>query len=340
MSTVLNHLLKTRNSVDLFPSCRIKALIWQPTPAIYPILYALSWGGSELQMILKGENLIKQAKGPAVAFQGERGAYSEIAARHFFGKQIRLVPCLSFDLVFKTVEGGSAQFGVIPVENSLAGSIHQNYDLLVKHSLQIIGEQNVRVIHNLIVNPGVRSRSIRRIFSHPQALMQCQKFTRRMKSAEIVPTYDTAGSVKKIKEEALLDAAAIASELAAEIYGMEIIRRQIQDNSVNFTRFLVLSKKRRIPKDANKTSIVFSIKNMPGALFRSLSVFALRDIDLYKIESRPLLGKPWEYLFYIDFAGSLRQENCRNAIAHLSEITTFLKILGSYPRDTGLKSNG
>ena len=283
---------------------------------------------------------MKKSRSPVVAFQGERGAYSEIAARHFFGKQARLVPCLSFDLVFNVVESGSARFGVIPVENSLAGSIHQNYDLLLKHNLQIIGEQNVRIIHNLIVNPGVKPRAIRHIFSHPQALMQCQKLTSRMKDAEIVPTYDTAGSVKRIKEETLLDGAAIASELAAEIYGMEIIKRQIQDNSENYTRFLVLSKKTRIPSDANKTSIVFSIKNMPGALFRSLSVFALRDIDLYKIESRPLPGKPWEYLFYIDFAGSLRQENCRNAITHMSEITTFLKILGSYPRDTGQKSNG
>ena len=283
---------------------------------------------------------MKKPQGPAVAFQGERGAYSEIAARHFFGKEIRLVSCVSFDLVFKTVERGNARFGVIPVENSLAGSIHQNYDLLLKHNLQIIGEQNVRIVHNLIAHPGVKQRSIRRILSHPQALMQCQKLTGRMKSVEIVPTYDTAGSVKRIKEETLLDGAAIASELAAEIYGMEIIKRQVQDNSENYTRFLVLSKRTRVPSGANKTSIVFSIKNMPGALFRSLSVFALRDIDLYKIESRPLPGKPWEYLFYIDFAGSLRQENCRNAIAHLSEITTLLKILGSYPRDTGQNSDG
>jgi prephenate dehydratase len=279
-------------------------------------------------------------KDPVVAFQGERGAYSEIAATRFFGKRIPLVPCVSFELVFKTVESARARFGVIPVENSLAGSIHQNYDLLLKHNLQIVGEQNVRIAHNLVVNPGVKLSAIRRIFSHPQALMQCQKFTARLKKAEIVPTYDTAGSVKKIKEEKLLDGAAIASEWAAEIYGMEIVRRQIHDNSENYTRFLVLSKRTRIPANANKTSIVFSIKNMPGALFRSLSVFALRDIDLYKIESRPLLGKPWEYLFYIDFAGSLRQENCRNAIAHLSEITTFMKILGSYPRDLGLKSHG
>ncbi len=280
-----------------------------------------------------------RSRGLRVAFQGERGAFSEIAARQFFGSLVRLIPCVSFDLVFDRVESGGARFGVIPVENSLAGSIHQNYDLLLEHDLQIIGEQNVRIVHNLIVNPGVRFSGVRRVFSHPQALMQCQKLIRRLKRAEVVPTYDTAGSVKKIKEEGLLDGAAIASELAAEIYGMEIIKRRIQDNPENYTRFLVLSRRARIPTAANKTSIVFSIKNVPGALFRSLSVFALRDIDLYKIESRPLLGKPWEYLFYIDFAGSLRQENCRNAISHLSEITTLLKILGSYPRDLGPKAH-
>ena len=278
---------------------------------------------------------MKQLRGPVVAFQGERGAYSEIAARSFFGKQIRLVPCLSFDLVFKIVEKGSARFGVIPVENSLAGSIHQNYDLLLKHNLQIIGEQNVRIVHNLIVNPGVRPRAIRRILSHPQALMQCQKLTSRMKGAEIVPTYDTAGSVKRIKEEALLEGAAIASELAAEIYGMEIVKRQIQDNSENYTRFLVLSKRTQIPRAADKTSIVFSIKNMPGALFRSLSVFALRDIDLYKIESRPLAGKPWEYLFYIDFIGATHEETVKRALDHLGEYAAMLRVLGSYPRFKG-----
>jgi prephenate dehydratase len=269
-----------------------------------------------------------------VAFQGERGAYSEIAARRFLGERIELCPCESFDLVFKRVESGRVDSGVIPIENSLAGSIHQNYDLLLKHRLRIVGELNLRVVHNLIANPGTKLASIRTIYSHPQALMQCQSNTAKLRQVRIVPAYDTAGSVKKIKEEKLLDAAAIASDLAAKIYGMKILKRQIQDNSENFTRFLVLRKKAVAPANANKTSIVFSIRNAPGALFRSLSVFALRDIDLYKIESRPLHGKPWEYLFYVDFAGSLKDRNCRNAVAHLGEIASFMKILGSYPRDT------
>jgi prephenate dehydratase len=163
--------------------------------------------------------------------------------------------------------------------------------------------------------------------------MQCQNNTAKLKKAEIISIYDTAGAVKKIKEEQLLEGAAIASDLAARIYGMKILKRNIQDNPENFTRFLVLSKKTRVPREANKTSIVFSLKNLPGVLFRSLSVFALRDVDLYKIESRPLHGRPWEYFFYIDFAGNMRDKNCKNAILHLSEIATFMKILGSYRRD-------
>jgi prephenate dehydratase len=270
---------------------------------------------------------------PCVAFQGERGAYSEIAARRFFGNAIELLPCESFDLVFKRVESQKADSGIVPIENSQAGCIHQNYDLLLKHRLRIVGELNLRVEHNLIGHPGADLNSIRMVFSHPQALMQCQGNTAKLKGVKIIAAYDTAGSVKRIKEEKFLNAAAIASELAAKTYGMKILKKDIQDNPENFTRFLVLRKTNALPVRANKTSLVFSLKNVPGALFRSLSAFALRDIDLYKIESRPLHGKPWEYFFYIDFAGSPKEPNCRNALAHLGEIATFLKVLGSYPRD-------
>ena len=268
-----------------------------------------------------------------VAFQGERGAYSEIAARHFFGDAIELLPCESFDLVFKSVEAQRAGAGIVPIENSQAGCIHQNYDLLLKHRLRIVGELNLRVEHNLIGHPGATLKAIQLVFSHPQALMQCQRNTAKLKDVKIVSAYDTAGSVKKIKDEKLLNAAAIASELAARTYGMKILKKGIQDNPENFTRFLVLRKTQSLPQHANKTSLVFSLKNVPGALFRSLSAFALRDIDLYKIESRPLHGKPWEYFFYIDFAGSPKEPNCRNALANLGEIATFMKVLGSYSRD-------
>ncbi len=269
-----------------------------------------------------------------VAFQGERGAYSEIAARTFLGQRITLLPCESFELVFKQVENRRVDLGVVPIENSLAGSIHQNYDLLLKYRLQIVGELNLRVVHNLIANPGASLKSIRKIFSHPQALMQCQNNTAKLKGIKIVPAYDTAGSVKTIQEERLTDAAAIASDLAASLYGMKILKSNFQDNPENFTRFLILRRKTRIPPGADKTSIVFSVKNLPGVLFRSLSVFALRDIDLYKIESRPLFGKPWEYLFYVDFCGSMNDRNCKNALAHLGEIASLLRVLGSYKKDS------
>ena len=270
---------------------------------------------------------------PMVAYQGEKGAYSEIASRRFFPNATTLIPCETFDLVFQKVERKEVEFGVIPIENSLAGSIHQNYDLLLRHQLTIIGEQKLRILHHLIANPGIKLSQIRRVFSHPQALMQCRRNTGQLGKLEIIPTYDTAGSVKKIKEEKILDGAAIASDLAARLYGMDILKENLQDNFANFTRFLLLTKDGHLLPNPNKTSIVFSIQNIPGALFRSMSVFALRDIDLYKIESRPLHGKPWEYLFYVDFAGSPEDSHCKKAIAHLKELAGYLKILGSYPRD-------
>ena len=268
-----------------------------------------------------------------VAFQGEAGAYSAIAACKFFKSNIQLIPNESFDLVFRSVEKNSAEFGVIPIENSLAGSIHQNYDLLLKHDLLIVGESKLRIVHHLIANPGVKLSNINKIFSHPQALMQCQSNIETLGKKSVIPTYDTAGSVKKIKEERIMDGAAIASDLAAEIYEMNILRNELQDSSANYTRFLLLSKKEQEKTNPDKTSIVFSIKDSPGALFRAISVFALRDIDLYKIESRPLHSKPWEYFFYIDFASSLTDSKCSQAISQLKGITSYLKILGSYKRD-------
>jgi len=272
-----------------------------------------------------------------VAFQGELGAYSEIASRGFFKERIHVSPSKTFEGVFRKVQKEKVDFGVIPIENSLAGSIHQNYDLLLKYPLKIVGESKLRIVHHLIANSGVTLSQIRRVFSHPQALMQCSKSTARLKKVKVIPTYDTAGSVKKIKEEEIKDGAAIASDLAARFYGMTVLKKNLQNDFDNFTRFLLLSKGGRPLPNANKTSIVFSIRNCPGALFRSISVFSLRNIDLYKIESRPLHGKPWEYFFYIDFAGSLDDPNCKKALSHLKEMTNYLKLLGSYPRDESKK---
>lgn len=271
--------------------------------------------------------------GLRVAFQGERGAYSEAAAVAFFGETIEPLPCPDFDTVFEVVTAGQAQRGVLPVENSLAGSIHRNYDLLLRYDLSIVGEVQVLIAHQLIALPGVTLADIKKVYSHPQALAQCERsVSRLLPHAERVPAYDTAGSVKMIKEENITDGAGLASRRAAEIYGMNILQADLQDNAENYTRFVVVAREPIMPEGEAKTSIVFSMENIPGSLFKSLAVFALRDIDLTKIESRPLQGKRWQYFFYIDFIGSQYEERSRNALNHLQEIASYFKILGSYPR--------
>lgn len=268
-----------------------------------------------------------------VAFQGERGAYSEAAAVSFFGDTIEVLPCPDFDAVFEAVAAGRAERGVLPVENSLAGSIHRNYDLLLRFELSIVGEVQIPIAHQLIALPGVSLADVKKVYSHPQALAQCEhSITRLLPHADRVTTYDTAGSVKMIKEQGITDGAGLASQRAASIYGMNIIQPDMQDNAENYTRFVVVAPEPIVPEGETKTSIVFSMDNVPGSLFKSLAVFALRDIDLTKIESRPLQGKRWQYFFYIDFIGSQYEERGRNALNHLQEITSFLKVLGSYPR--------
>ncbi|MCZ7574736.1 MAG: prephenate dehydratase [Ardenticatenaceae bacterium] len=269
-----------------------------------------------------------------VAFQGEPGAYSEGAALAFFGAETATVPCESFDDVFAAVTGGHAGRAMIPIENSLAGSIHRNYDLLLRHDLHIIGELNFRVHHNLLALPGVALSDVRRVLSHPQALAQCEGFIDRLGVVREA-TYDTAGSAKMVRQQALLDAAAIASTHAAEVYGLAILAAGIEDDPENYTRFLALAgEPHPVPPGVPaKTSIVFALKNAPGVLFKALSVFALRDIDLTKIESRPMRGTRWEYVFYLDFAASLEDDASQNALRHLGEIATMLRVLGSYPRD-------
>ena len=271
---------------------------------------------------------------PTIAFQGARYAFSEIASRAFFGQEIDLFPCKTFDDVFEVASDARVDYGVIPVENSLTGSIHRVYDLLLNHDLNIVGEISLRIEQHLIANPGTKLEDIRVVYSHPQALEQCRSFLTSLKNAESVASYDTAGSVKMIRDQQLFHAAAVGSRWAAQDYNMEILKEEIEDIPENFTRFYVLAQRPQIFGEANKTSIVFSMKSIPGALFKSLSVFALRDIDLLKIESRPLRGRPWDYIFYLDFAGNMEEERCQNAIRHLQEITSMLKVLGSYPAAT------
>ncbi len=265
-----------------------------------------------------------------IAFQGELGAFSQKAAHRIFGRSITPVPCMTFDEVFARVNRGKARLAVIPIENSLAGSIHQNFDLLSRHSLEAIAETYVRVELSLIAHAGVGLRDIRQIYSHPVALAQCRRILGKMKAVEQVSFYDTAGSVKYLSEKALPRAAAIASAEAARIYGMKILARRIEDNRENYTRFLALAPKGRYPQAGTKTTIVFGLKNQPGALFKALSVFALRNIDLSKIESRPIHGKPWEYLFYVDVGSSIQRRECANALRHLQEMTLYFRVLGCY----------
>jgi prephenate dehydratase len=279
-------------------------------------------------------------RGEAIAFQGERGAFSEEATRNLCGQGVQVLPCTRFEDLFRNLKEGRAAGAVVPIENTLAGSVHENYDHLVNFELPIVAETSVRIVHNLIALPGVKFSQLKRVYSHPVALNQCLDFFAKNPQLEKVPFYDTAGSVKMLKEEGHTDAAAIASKVAAEIYGAQILRRSIESDRQNFTRFFLLrtpAYAKRHPRKAGrdtvwKTSLVFSTRNVPGALFRALSAFALRDLNLMKIESRPLRGKPWEYLFYLDFLGRVDSPVARNALANLGEIADFLRVLGCYPK--------
>jgi len=276
-----------------------------------------------------------------VAFQGERGAFSEDAARQLLGSNVETIPCRTFEEMFEAVATGAADAAAAPIENSLAGSVHKNYDLLMEHDLTIIGETNVRIVHHLIAPRGVALKDVRRVHSHPVALAQCEKFLRANRQIEVAPAYDTAGSVKMIVERNSTDEAAIAGATAAAVYGAEIIVEGIEDNPRNYTRFLLLTRPERSAlintlagSDEQKTSIVFRVANEPGALFRSIAAFALRDIDLTKIESRPIEGRPWEYSFYVDLIGDQHEPRVERALANLAELAESVRVLGSYPRSS------
>ncbi|MCI0706265.1 MAG: prephenate dehydratase [Ignavibacteriae bacterium] len=268
---------------------------------------------------------------PIIAYQGEPGAFSEKAAHALFGKRTTTKPKPSFKEVFRFASGSGSHYGVIPIENSLFGSVHENYDLLLRHKLHIVGEVKLRIQLHLMALPGVSIRNVKAVYSHPQALGQCEPFLRRMNGVEVVAYYDTAGSAKMIREQKRSDAAAIASAQAAQVYGLRTLRRNVESNHHNYTRFLVLSKSRAQLAPNMKTSVVFAVRNIPGALFKALGSFALREINLLKIESRPLVGKPWQYLFYLDIEGSVRDPHIVAALKHLQELSTLVRVLGSYP---------
>jgi prephenate dehydratase len=268
----------------------------------------------------------------SVAFQGERGAYSEQAALIFFKKTISLLPTPTFKDVFELVERRKADSGIIPIENSLHGSVLENYDLLFHHRLSIVGEVTLRVVHYLLAMKKTSLRSIRRVYSHPQALAQCRSFLQKLHAVEVIPTYDTAGAAKLIKEKHLANAAAIASAQAAKVYGLKIVARGVENNRANYTRFIVLARRPVFTTNSAKTSVIFGLRNVPGSLHKALRVFASRRINLLKIESRPIVGRPWEYLFHLDFDGSLHEERCSQALEELRKATSSLTVLGSYPK--------
>jgi prephenate dehydratase len=265
-----------------------------------------------------------------IAYQGEPGAFSEAASRQV-SADAELVPCKAFEDVFAAVATQQVTWGVLPIENSIGGSIHRNFDLLVEHQLPIVGEVEVPVVHHLLALPGTSLDDVRRIYSHPQALAQCDRFLRTLTGVEIVASYDTAGSAKMIATERLKDAAAVASARAGEVFGLVTLKAAIQDYDNNTTRFLVVGHQRWSSAPSDKTSIVFTLSNEPGALFKALSTFALRDIGLTKLESRPMPSRKWEYLFYADLSAATDDEKCARALAHLAEFAPMVRVLGSYP---------
>lgn len=264
-----------------------------------------------------------------IAIQGEPGSFSDEAARTFVAG-CRVVPCSVSAEVFDAVTSGKTDAAMIPIENSLAGSVAEHYDLLLSRDVFIVREFRLRIRHNLIAAPGVKLGEIKRVLSHPVALDQCREFFRKHPKIVSVPFYDTAGSVKHVMSQNLRDSAAIASQQAAHEYGARILQKSLEDDKNNFTRFFLIQRRRRVLKSANKTSVAFSLRNSPGALFKALSVFALRDLNLSKIESRPRRGSPWEYVFYADFLSG-EDEPARLALRHLAEISEFVKVLGIYP---------
>ena len=266
-----------------------------------------------------------------VAFQGERGAFSEIAAIKFFGSSIEPVLCKTFEEIFKKISCKEADYGLLPIENSQTGGINEAHDLLLQQELFAVGEVKLKVEHCLITKDEINFKLIKKVYSHPQALAQCEGFlSKNLPHCQIIPVYDTAGSVKMISNLTKNNIAAIASNWAAELYGLKIMRKGIQDNKHNYTRFLVLSSEISPDPKSNKTSIIFAVVSKPGALYKCLKEFALRDLNLTRLESRPSKQKPWEYIFYTDFEKGLFEQSAREALEELKKHTTFVKVIGTY----------
>jgi prephenate dehydratase len=278
-----------------------------------------------------------------IGFQGEHGAYSEEAIYKQFGREVKTVPTVSIHEVFNLTEAGAVDLGVVPVENSVEGSINETYDMLLSSNLKVVGEVVLRVVHCLIALRTAKLSGIKVVYSHPQALAQCRNFVTSL-GIEPIVTYDTAGSVKMIKEKRLEGAAAIAGERAARIYGLKVLKKGIEDYSTNSTRFLIVAREGGQPERprggaprggvslGSKTSLIFAVPHTPGSLYNALEVFARAKINLTKIESRPTKERPWEYYFFVDFQGRRDDRKVVEVLSELAKKTAFLKVLGSYPR--------
>jgi prephenate dehydratase len=284
-----------------------------------------------------------------IGFQGEHGAYSEEAIYKQFGREVKTVPTVSIHEVFNLTEVGAVDLGVVPVENSVEGSINETYDMLLSSNLKVVGEVVLRVVHCLIALRTAKLSGIKVVYSHPQALAQCRSFVTSL-GVEPIVTYDTAGSVKMIKEKRLEGAAAIAGERAAQIYGRKVLKKGIEDYSTNSTRFLIVAREggeperpkspaaRRGVSLGSKTSLIFAVPHTPGSLYNALEVFARAKINLTKIESRPTKERPWEYYFFVDFQGRRDDRKVVEVLSELAKKTAFLKVLGSYPRSKADRS--
>ena len=262
-----------------------------------------------------------------LAYQGEPGAYSEAAALQFGGPQVETLPCKAFDDVFEAVVKKRATHGVVPLENSIGGTIHRNYDLLLEHDLPITGEVELDVVHCLQALPGTRLNEVKIVYSHPQAQAQCERYLKDL-GATVEAVYDTAGGAKLVAEQKLAGAAALASRRAAEVFGLEVLQDAVQDYEYTITRFAIIGGVP--PVEANKTTLVFGLPSTPGALFKVLSCFALRDLNLTKLESRPIRGRPWEYMFYVEVDARRDDPACARALAVLPEFVRWTRVLGTY----------
>ncbi|MBW2331447.1 MAG: 3-deoxy-7-phosphoheptulonate synthase, partial [Deltaproteobacteria bacterium] len=281
----------------------------------------------------KAVKVMKAARGEGdrrAAFLGETGTFSHKACTQYFGTEVTAVPTSSFRQIFDAVSNGEVDFGVVPLENSLTGSIHENYDLLLEYDFRIIGEITLRIMHHLIARPEAKLETIKRVFSHPQVFQQCRQFLEQHPGWELVSARDTATSVKRIKEGGLPTDAAIAGKEAASIHGMAVIQEAIETNPRNYTRFVVISTGQLKNGPRRKSSLVYSTGNQPGALYETLRIFAEKGINLVKLESRPIPGKPWEYMFYVDLEADIESPSFKSVLDELEKRTDYLRILGSY----------